>query len=186
MHGTLRLGGALALGIAVAAAAAEPPAPAVLEAGLAGHWHGTLGYRDYQSDKLFELPVITEIRALPDGATILRTSTYDDGPKAGAVLITTASLHDTKESTVTSASLRKGRSVELSTERLSVTAHTDPTHWTIVATEDGTDNDKPALVRVTEVRDGDTVTATKDVQPKAGDAVWRFRNILRLTRDGDR
>lgn len=166
---------------AIAAPAAAPP-PAELERGLAGRWAGTLGYRDYQSDKLFELPVRSEITALPDGVTVLRVSTFDDGPKVGAVIITTASLHDPKAGTVTSASLRKGRTVETGTERLTVTAFTDATHWTVVAEEDGSDDDKPALLRVTEVRDGDTLTATKEVQPKAGDGRWQFRNVTKLTR----
>ena len=59
----------LILAVPVSVRAADPPAPATLEAGLAGRWHGALGYRDYQSDALFELAVDTDIRALADGAT---------------------------------------------------------------------------------------------------------------------
>jgi hypothetical protein len=164
-----------------ATAAATTPDAASLERGLAGRWTGSLGYRDYQSNKLEEIPLRTEITALPDGVTMLRIATFDDGPKVGDVTITTASLYDPKAGSVTSATLRKGNPIETGTERLTVTAFTDPTHWTIVAEEDGTDDDKPALLRVTQVRDGDTLTATKDVRPQGTD-VWQFRNRSRLVR----
>lgn len=185
---------ALLLAMLAAASAAAPPeaapgisaAPsaAALERGLAGRWQGSLGYRDYQSNQMFELPVTTEIRALPDGATILRTSSFDDGPKTGLVWITTASLYDAKAGTVTSATLRKGRPVTLSTEAQAVAAYADARHWTIVATEDGSDDDKPALLRITEVRDGDRLVATKEVSPRGdGQAPrWQFRNRLTLQR----
>ena len=75
-------------------AAGPVPDAAALHAGLAGRWTGSLGYRDYQTDKMSEIAVKTEIRALPDGVTVLRISEFDDGPKVGAVFITTASLHD--------------------------------------------------------------------------------------------
>lgn len=173
---------ALLAGAAVPVAAAGTPAPADLETGLAGNWTGSLGYRDYQSDKLFELALKTEIRTLPDGVTVLRISTFDDGPKTGFVTITTASLHDRAAGTVTSASLRKGRKVETDTETLTVAAYTDPAHWTIRAEQDGEDDDKPALLRITEVRDGDTLTATKEVQPKGSAKGWQFRNVTKLVR----
>lgn len=175
---------ALALLLAMPAVAAPVAAPAAaeLERGLAGRWAGTLGYRDYQSDRLFEIPVRSEITALPDGVTLLRVSTFDDGPRVGNVIITTASLHDPAAGTVTSATFRKGRAVETGTERLTVTAFADATHWTVVAEQDGSDDDKPALLRITEVRDGDTLTATKEVQPKGGDGRWQFRNRTKLTR----
>ena len=47
--------------LAAPAIAVDAPTPAALEAGLTGQWRGALGYRDYQTDKLFELPVATEI-----------------------------------------------------------------------------------------------------------------------------
>lgn len=161
---------------------APPPPPADLATGLAGTWTGSLGYRDYQSNTLFELPVKTEIRSLSDGVTVLRISDFDDGPKAGIVTITTASLHDRKAGTVTSVSLRKGRKIEADTEKLTVAAYTDPLHWTIRAEQDGEDDDKPALLRVTEVRDGNTLTATKEVQPKGSAQGWQVRNVTKLVR----
>ena len=60
---------------------------------LAGHWSGALGYRDYQNDQLFEIPVTTTITTPGDGATQVRQSLFDDGPDK-PVWITTVSLDD--------------------------------------------------------------------------------------------
>lgn len=173
----------LALVVLAAAALAAAPTPAALESGLAGNWTGALGYRDYQSNKLEELPVATEIRAVGDGVSVLRISTFDDGPKTGAVHITTASLFDARAGTVTEVSLRKGRPVEATTDRVTVTSYADATHWVLRYDEDGQDDDKPAKLRVTETRTGDALLSVKEVLPAAAaDGVWRFRNQTRLTR----
>jgi hypothetical protein len=159
------------------------PAPSELEAGLAGQWTGTLGYRDYQSDQLFELPVRTEIRALADGVSVIRYSAFDDGPKTGTVWITTASLFNPATGSVQSVALRKGKPLDLSNERVTVTAYTDRTHWTLTFEEDGSDDDKPAKLRVTETRTGDTLLAVKEVRPlSGGDGKWQFRNQTKLVR----
>lgn len=163
--------------------AAEPPSPAVLEAALAGKWQGTLGYRDYQTDKLEELPFEREVWALADGATVLSIATFDDGPRVGAVTVTTAALFDLKAGTVTSVSLRKGRPVETDTDRVRVSAYRDATRWTVTSERDGTDDGKPAKLRTIQQRDGDTLTSVKEVLPATAAAKgWQFRNRTRLTR----
>ena len=163
-------------------AAVPPPSPAALDAGLAGKWQGALGYRDYQSNRLEEIPVATEIRALPDGVTVVRISAFNDGPKAGTVYITSVGLHDAATSQVTSATFRKGRAVETETETLAVDAFADATHWTLRSEAEASDDNKPARLRVTTVRDGDTLVATKDVRPLDGGGEWQFRNRTRLKR----
>ncbi len=169
------------LAAAAPVGAVEPPAPAALEAGLAGQWHGALGYRDYQSNTLFELAVDTDIRALVDGGTVVRVSKFDEGPKKAPAFITTASLFTA--GSVTAATLRAGRPVELATDRVSVTDFTDAAHWTMCYEEDGRDGGEPARLRVTETRTGDALLTVKEVLPaSATDGVWRFRNQTRLTR----
>jgi hypothetical protein len=176
---------ALAALIAGATQAQTAPTPTELRLGLVGRWTGALGYRDYQTDQLFELPVATAISSPGDGATLIRQSLFDDGPN-NPVWITTVSLDDVAAATATSASYRAGRTVSLSTESLSVAAFTDPTHWTVVYSQVGEDDDAPAEIRVTETRDGDSLLEVKDVRPVgAGDDAWRFRNQTRLTRVGD-
>jgi hypothetical protein len=90
----------------------EAPSATDLRAGLAGAWSGALGYRDYQSNQLFEIPVTTTIEQVPDGLTQIRRSLFDDGPDK-PVWITTVSLDDRAAGTVTSAAYRAGRAVEL-------------------------------------------------------------------------
>ncbi len=149
---------------------------------MAGKWTGALGYRDYQTNELFELPVKTEIMAVPDGVTVVRTSNYDDGPQTGIVYITSTSFFDTA-GTVKTTIARKGKPFEVLTDRVSVTAYTDPVHWTVTYQRTGTDGGSAARVRTTEVRDGDTVVAKKDVMLlRAAKKEWQFRNQLTLVR----
>lgn len=182
----LRLIAPLLLLLAASPALAQTqPSATELRAGLAGHWSGALGYRDYQSDRLFEIPVQTEIEAVPDAVTIIRRSLFDDGP-ANPVWITTVSLDDPAANTSTSASYRRGQTPDLSTETMRVAEWRDAAHWTIVYAETGEDNDAPADIRVTETRDGDSLMSIKEVRPVgAGEDAWRFRNQTRLTRVGD-
>lgn len=181
-HGRV-FGFAVACLVAMPAAAQNLPSPFDLQAGLVGKWTGTLGYRDYRTNKLFELPVTTEIRALPDKATVIRISSFDDGPKTGFVYITSASLYDAAKSTVTTTTLRKGRAVETSTDAVTVIAYTDPAHWAVRYESDGSDDNKPARLRTTETRDGNTVMTVKEVMPKDDAAKgWQFRNQTRLVR----
>ena len=176
---------ALTLFLPVAAEAQDAPSATGLRLGLAGQWSGALGYRDYQSDRLFEIPVATAIETPGDGATLIRRSLFDDGPDK-PVWITTVSLDDPAAGTSTSASFRAGRVPELSTETVEVAAFTDATHWTLIYRRTGEDDDAPADLRITETRDGDALLEVKEVRPVgAGDEAWRFRNQTRLTRVGD-
>ncbi len=171
----------LALLVAAPVAAAEAPAPAVLEAGLAGDWHGALGYRDYQSNTLFELAVDTDIRALADGVTVIRVSRFDEGPRKAPAFITTATLFAGGEATA--AGLRAGRPVELTTDHVSVARFADATHWTLVYERDGEDGGTKARLRSTETRTGDALLTVKEVIPAGSpDGTWQFRNQTRLTR----
>jgi hypothetical protein len=171
-----------ALMVAPSLAQAQPTAYD-LQAGLAGKWTGALGYRDYQTNRLFELAMTSEIRALPDKATVIRVSSFDDGPKTGFVYITSVNLYDNTKSAIYSTTFRKGRSVETSTEKATVVTYTDSKHWVVRYDSDGSDDDKPALLRTTETRDGDKLTSVKEVMPNAGATKgWMFRNQTRLTR----
>ena len=151
---------------------------------MAGRWTGTLAYRDYQTNKMTSLPVRTMIAAGADGVTVVRASTFDVGSRVGAVLITSAALNDPKAGTVTSVSLRRGRAVATETERVSVVAYREATHWTVRFEADGEDDDKPAKLRTTQTRDGDSVVAVKEGLPADAAAKgWQFRNRTELRRD---
>lgn len=171
-----------ALSLLLAApAAAAPPTVAEARSSLIGKWNGKLEYRDYQADRWFGLPVTVEVKDGGDGATLIRTADYDDGPTTGIVRITTVSMLDGDSET--SATFRKGRAVELQKVTLSVDpASRDSANWTMVETSDGTDDDRPATIRVTTVRTGPSVTSTKEVRFKGEDAkgwITRNRTVLK-------
>jgi hypothetical protein len=168
---------------ALALQLAPAPTPAALEGGLAGQWSGTLTYRDYRNDKRYSLPVSTAFAAAADGATVTDVSTFDDGPKTGAVVITTVSLFDAKAGTVTSGSFRKGKTPELTQRRVSVARYEDPAHWTLTFEAEGQDNDRPARIRVVETRAGNELVSREEVAPVTpADAPYVYRNETRLRR----
>lgn len=186
MKHSIFLAAAFALVLAVNATparAADQPKPDALERSLAGHWRGALEYRDYQSNRKFELPMDTRISTGPDNATLTRLTAFDDGPTTGTVWITSVSLFDATGSKTTSATFRKGRAVESWTDEARVTAWQDATHWTVVYQHVGADDAKPAEVRLTQTLAGDVLTTLKEVRPVDGpDGAFAFRNQTRLQR----
>ena len=176
--------------LAAAALAAQAPAPAPLTVAqarqsLVGEWRGKLEYRDYQADKWFGLPVKVEVRDGGDGVTLIRTADFDDGPKTGIVRITTVSILD--GTTETTATFRKGRKPELETAALTLAATSkDATHWTLIETAIATDDDRPAMLRLTTVRDGGKLVTLKEVDfSDDAKAEWLVRNRTTLERAGE-
>ena len=180
----------LALAALLAQASPTPTTPAPLTVAAArqsllGRWTGKLEYRDYRADRWFGLPVTVEVRDGGDGVTLIRTADYDDGPATGMVRITTVSMlgADGQE---TSATFRKGRKVELSTASLSLAPGAARDRWTLVETIAGQDDDRPATLRYTTVRDGASLVTLKEVDfTDDAAATWLVRNRTTLTRAGD-
>ena len=163
------------------AAATDVAAIAEARSSLVGHWSGKLEYRDYHANKWFGLPVEVEGRDGGDGVTQIRTADYDDGPKAGNVRITTVSMLAADGLHESSATFRKGRTVELQTAALTLAAHRDATHWTLVETIAGTDDDRPATLRLTTTRDGASLVTLKEVDfSDDAKAEWLARNRTTL------
>ena len=159
------------------------PTPAALETGLTGQWTGTLAYRDYQSDKMVELPMRADYRGLDDGVTVLNIATFDDGPKAGNVIITTVELFNPKAGTVDNIAIRKGKPIDRESDKTSLVAYTDDQHWTVHFEHDGVDGKTKSKIRSVETRDGDALTIEEDVVPLvAKKKDWKMRNITHLTR----
>jgi hypothetical protein len=157
---------------------------AAARASLVGKWSGKLEYRDYRADTWFGIPVTTVIEDQGDGATIVRRSDFDDGPKVGTVRITTVELFDAAKGTVTSGSFRKGHTADLTTYAVRMgTVAPDTTHWTMIAETKGEDDDRPAMLRETTVRRGDTVQTLKEVDFLDDTKTeWMTRNRTTLTR----
>ena len=176
-----RLAWLLAAAFATAPAAAQPrPTVIELHRSLAGEWSGALGYRDYQSDKLFELPVRTWVENVPDGATQVRRSIYDEGAGQSPVWIVSL-LQFGKDGSLASAIMRAGREPEIIRESGALQRYDAPDRWVIVYSRKGTDDDKPSDIRITETRNGTELLSVKEVRPE-GDpsAPWKFRNQVRL------
>ena len=181
------------IALLAATLAAQTPAPltvvpltlAAARQSLVGQWRGKLEYRDYQADKWFGLPVEVSVRDGGDGVTLIRTADFDDGPKTGIVRITTVSILD--GAAETTATFRKARKPELSTATLTLApASRDATHWTLIETATATDNDRPATLRLTTVRDGDNLVALKEVDFTDDQAVtWLVRNRTTVERVGE-
>ena len=193
---------ALLAAAALAAQAPAPPAVAPLAVApltvagarqsLVGEWRGKLEYREYQADKWFGLPVKVSVRDGGDGVTLIRTADFDDGPKTGIVRITSVSLLDGVSETT--ATFRKGRKPELATAALTLGgASKDATHWTLVETvsqttegQSATDDNRPATIRLTTVRDGGKLVTLKEVDfADDAKAEWLVRNRTTLERVGE-
>jgi hypothetical protein len=153
---------------------------------LAGVWEGKLEYLDYSAQKWFGIPVKIAIEDQGDGVTLLRKSDFDDGPTVGNVRITTVEIFDAAKKTITSGSFRKGRTAELISYSVRFEgAVRDATHWTIIEETDAKDNNRPARLRLTTVRDGDAMQTLKEVDFQDDNKVeWlqRNRTTLRLVK----
>ena len=177
----------LILAAAAAAPAFAQPASvdiAAARAAMTGTWSGKLEYLDYTAKKWFGIPVSTQIEDQGDGATIIRKSDFDDGPKVGNVRITSVELLDPAAGTVATGTFRKGRSVEIFTYAVRFDgAPADVTHWTMVEEALGKDDDRPAMLRLTTTRDGDSIETIKQIDFQDDDkAEWITRNRTRLSR----
>lgn len=168
-----------------ASAWAEAPVDlAAARASLDGTWQGKLEYLDYGANKWFGIPVKTKVEDQGDGATTIRRSDFDDGPTVGNVRITTVELFDAAKGALAVGTFRKGREAEISlyTVRLEGAAK-DATHWTMFEEVKAQDDDRPAMLRLTTVRDGDSLETLKQVDFLDDDkSEWITRNRTRLVR----
>ncbi|MEO1488900.1 MAG: hypothetical protein AAFR88_05620 [Pseudomonadota bacterium] len=167
---------------AVATQATATSAPAKVSAieafvSLEGDWEGSLAYRDYQSDKMETIPVAVNMEALPDGQTLVQRFDYTD--PGFQVYIT--NLITVTDSLLTGATARAGRAFETYEKTITVEQARDAENWTAVLSSEGEDDSRPAMIRETMKRTGDTMTITKDVDFLDDDAaVWEFRNRITL------
>lgn len=173
--------------LAAWAAAPIPAKPAIdvgaARASLAGSWVGRLEYLDYTANKWFGIPTKITIEDQGDGATTIRKSDFDDGPKAGNVRITSIELFDSEKGSVNVGTFRKGKTPDISNYivRLEGPA-ADATHWTMVEEASAQDDNRPAILRITTTRDGDNLVALKQVDFQDDDKIeWLSRNRTVLT-----
>lgn len=176
--------------LATATSAFALPTPidiAAARVSLVGKWEGRLEYLDYSANEWFGIPVKTLVEDQGDGVTMIRKSDFDDGPTVGNVRITSVEIYDPAAGTLTTGSFRKGRSVDVTsyTARIEGTP-VDATRWTMVEEALGRDDDRPAMLRLTTTRDGNTLETVKQIDFQDDDkSEWITRNRTRLTRVSD-
>jgi len=139
---------------------ADKHAASVLEAST-GAWEGELYYLDYQSGQRFGIPMRIDAELTPDGATLVRRLTFTDpGNLVHAVSLSTID-RDTGE--LVEAYFREGKG---ETNRYEVvnTDFSGGAIWELVYEHDGIDGDRPARIRHTITRDGNSMTSSKEVR----------------------
>lgn len=178
----------IALAAAAASVKADTPVDlAAARASLVGRWEGKLEYLDYGAGKWFGIPVKTAVEAQGDDATTIRRSDFDDGPAVGNVRITIVELFDLAKGTLSVGTFRKGRAAEISLFgiRLEGVAK-DATHWTILEEAEAKDDNRPAKLRLTTVRNGNALETLKQIDfLDDNKSEWITRNRTRLTKVAD-
>lgn len=174
--------------IAATATAQEPSTAVTLaqtRASTQGQWSGQLQYLDYQSGEWQGIPVAIAFELQGDGNTIIRRAQFDDGPRVGLVTITSLTMLDKDGATEYVTGFRAGRVPEVSAYAVSLAAAIDAEHWTVIAEQQGMDDNRPALIRETTTRDGPSLITLKEVDflDDAGEQ-WFNRNRTVLERAG--
>ena len=155
---------------------ADEHAASVLEAST-GAWEGELYYLDYQSGQRFGIPMRVEAELTPDGATLIRRLTFTDpGNLVHAVNLSTTDP-DTGE--LVEAYFREGRG-EMNRYEIVSTDFSDGANWELVYEQDGIDGDRPARIRHTIARDGNSMTSSKEVRFLDEDGEFFLRNGTEL------
>lgn len=177
----------VALTHALPVAAQEAPAVTLAQAraSTAGAWAGELQYLDYQSGEWQGIPVTVTVTLEGDGNTLTRRAAFDDGPKVGLVTITSLAMLGKDGTTEYSTSFRTGRTPELGSDTLTLAAAKDAEHWTILATRDASDDNRPARIREITTREGAKMITLKEVDflDEPGEQ-WFSRNRTVLERAG--
>jgi hypothetical protein len=178
----------LLLAFAIPSAATLQASPASIDlpsarSSMAGVWEGKLEYLDYTANEWFGIPVVTRIEDEGDGATLIRRSQFDDGPPVGIVHITTVELFDAANAKLTAGGFRKGREPDMMVYKVRFEGEPkDATHWTMIEEADAKDDNRPARLRLTTVRDGAKLQTLKQVDFQDDTNVeWLSRNRTTLT-----
>ncbi len=151
---------------------ADEHAASVLGAST-GEWEGELYYLDYQSGQRFGIPMRVDAELTPDGTTLVRRLTFTDpGNLVHAVNLSTID-RDTGE--LVEAYFREGRG-EMNRFDIVKIDFTDETEWELIYEQDGIDDDRPARIRHTVSREGNSMSSSKAVRFLHDDGEYFVRN----------
>ncbi len=182
----------LALGLTSLAAAGEETTPCLpacnlfdrIRTDMAGTWEGELQYLDYQAGERFGIPMRVEAELLPDGVTVFRKTTFTDpGNLVHVSSLTSYAIEGIFEAYFRD---RKGEFYEYQLDRIELRG---PEHGVpeetrgLVMSREGTDDDRPAAVRISLFQTAGTQTVLKEVRylDEGEQAQWfeRNRTVLR-------
>ena len=157
--------------------AAQSITPANVHSTLAGHWVGTLEYKDYRDpSKRVTLPTLLDAAPGVDAGAALRF-TYDDGPgktvTGGDRFILAADLATLDWTGVKEQSPEIFRVVSLVRNDAAGTIR-------LVAEREGQDDDKPATLREKITLGRTELTILKEVRPTGAD--FSFRHVYHFMR----
>lgn len=170
----------LALALAQAAWAQGANKALLAFASITGDWSGELYYLDYQTGQRFGIPMSVSAEVTPDGATLLQKVQFTDpGVVVHAITLTTVS-RETGE--VLEAYFREQRG-EYSRYTLTDVDYKSAEQWSLVMEREGSDDDRPATIRTTLTRQGDSLDSLKEVRfSDVADSAWFKRNGTELKR----
>lgn len=175
----------LLAGVIATSQAIAAPSPRNLEQSLVGCWAGELQYRDYQSNRVFELPVKTVIERIGDGHTFVRKSSFMDGHKK-TVYITSLTQFSEAGDNVQSVGSRINNPMEVSSDSVTVRSYSDDGNWQEEYQRTDIDGSERSNIKTIVTLNADALTAERLVK-KDGlpDTSYVFRNKTVLHKDND-
>ena len=138
---------------------------------LAGHWAGTLTYKDYRDPaRRVTLPTLLDVTYERDSAALRLVFTYDDGP-GKTVFSYDRFAFDDAGTIMTWDDTAAARPQTFSVKEYRVDTTAAVAY--LVAETEGEDDDKPATLRETITIARDSVRVLKTVRPRGGEFGFR-------------
>lgn len=157
-------------------AALSPAQAATPQEALAGHWRGTLEYRDYSNDKRVQLPTTLDVSPTSDPAQLEFRYVYDDGPGK--------TVRETERVAIDLAAKRYDVIDDKSTDRYRIVdrrGFDQDGDGRLLLLGNGIENDKGVTIRTSITRYGDRLSILRESQLPG--EPFKFRHIYRFTRD---
>ncbi|MEM9840876.1 MAG: hypothetical protein AAF830_17225 [Pseudomonadota bacterium] len=144
---------------------------------IEGTWEGALTYRDFSSNERVSIPHERTIHVGPNGQYALHENAYTD---PGYQVFGAQMMQITKNAIIIGGTT--GNSIEV--ERFSIEdASQGDDGWRAEAIGEGTDNGKPATIRLNLLIAENALIIEREVKAETDDD-FLFRNEIRLERKG--
>ena len=139
---------------------ADNPKSLVLQNSV-GLWKGELYYLDYQSGRRFSIPVEYNAVLPPDNSVLTKQLVYTDpGVK---VYATSSMTFDNETGELVESYFREGKG-QLFRYQIDSIAFQDNQNWSLIYSETGEDDNKPAIIKHTLIRAGQNLSSKKEVK----------------------